>query len=462
MTNGLKAMNKHIVNVQKEVNPSFRSVWTSDKPYNILKGGRNSFKSSVIALKLVYEMTKYIRKGEKANVVVLRKVASTIRDSIYNKIQWALNKFGFTVVSGVGNGDFKATVAPFKITHNGTGSTFYFYGLDQFEKLKSNDINDIIAVWYEEAAEFDDVEDFDQTNVTFMRQVHELAPFVQFFWSYNPPRNPYSWINSWADQMAGEDDYLVHESSYKDDELGFVTEQMIADIERIKRNDYDYYRYLYLGEPVGLGNNVYNMNLFKPLKELPSDDRIIGLYYSIDGGHSVSATTFGCFGLTAKGNVILLNTYYYSPAGRVNKKAPSDLAKDLNEFIRRTSTQQEYENARIMNRTIDSAEAALRNQYYKDYGQHLKPVNKKRKVDMIDYVHLLLANGRFFYLEKPYPIGMEHADSNDIFIEEHRKFQWKEDTLNTDNPRVVEEEDHTCDMFIYLCVDNARDFRLRR
>src|SRR5690625_4596585 len=453
--------NKHVINIQKEVNPAFKSVWTSNKPYNILKGGRNSFKSSVIALKLVYMMLQYIRKGEKANVVVLRKVASTIRDSVYNKIQWALDKFGFTVVSGADHGDFKATVAPFKITHNSTGSAFYFYGLDQFEKLKSNDINDIIAVWYEESAEFENQEEFDQTNVTFMRQVHELAPFVQFFWSYNPPRNPYEWINEWSDSLIGHPDYLVHDSSYLDDELGFVTEQMLRDIERIKDNDYDYYRYLYLGEPVGLGTNVYNMNLFKPLKELPSDDRIIGLYYSIDGGHSVSATTFGCFGLTAKRNVILLNTYYYSPAGRVNKKAPSDLSKDLNEFIRKTSTQHEYQNARIMNRTIDSAEAALRNQYYRDYGQHLKPVAKKRKVDMIDYVHDLLAQGRFYYLENPYHIDMDHANSNDIFIEEHRKFQWDEKTLNTDNPRVIEKDDHTADMFIYFCLDNASDLQLK-
>src|SRR5690625_4737629 len=268
-----------------------------------------------------------------------------------------------------------------------------------------------------------------------MRQKHPLADMVRFFWSYNPPRNPYSWINEWSDEMIAEDNYLVHDSSYIDDELGFVTEQMPDDIERIKRNDYDYYRYLYLGEPVGLGTEVYNMNLFKPITELPSDDRVIGLYYSIDGGHSVSATTFGCFGLTAKRDVILLNTYYYSPAGRVNKKAPSDLAKDLNTFIKKTSTQSHWKNARIMNRTIDSAEAALRNQYYKDYKQHLNPVKKKKKVDMIDYVHDLLAKGRFFYLEKPYPINMKYADSNEIFIEEHKKFQWDERTVNTNDPK---------------------------
>src|SRR5690625_3928414 len=138
------------VDLNKEINPHFEDVWYSDKPYNILRGGRNSFKSSVIALKLVFMMLWYIMRGKKVNVVVIRKVASTIRDSVYNKIQWAIGKFGFTVVAGNESGDFKATVAPFKITHNATGSSFYFYGLDQFEKLKSNDINDIIAVWYEE------------------------------------------------------------------------------------------------------------------------------------------------------------------------------------------------------------------------------------------------------------------------------------------------------------------------
>jgi len=38
---------------RKEINPVFKPVWQTRKPYIILKGGRNSFKSSVIALKLV-------------------------------------------------------------------------------------------------------------------------------------------------------------------------------------------------------------------------------------------------------------------------------------------------------------------------------------------------------------------------------------------------------------------------
>src|SRR5690625_6046274 len=83
-----------VVDIQKEVNPHFRPVWTTNKPYNILRGGRNSFKSSVIAIQLAYMMLQYITKGEKANVVVIRKVANTIRDSVLLKIQWGLEKFG--------------------------------------------------------------------------------------------------------------------------------------------------------------------------------------------------------------------------------------------------------------------------------------------------------------------------------------------------------------------------------
>lgn len=429
-------------NVQKNVNPHFKSVWTSNKPYNILKGGRNSFKSSVIALKLVMMMIWYIVRGKRANIVILRKVANTIRDSVFNKIQWAIKLFGMS-------SKFETRSSPFKVFHKRTGSTFYFYGLDQFERLKSNDIDDIIAVWYEEAAEFENPEEFDQTNITFMRQKHELAKFVMFFWSYNPPRNNYHWINEWSDNMRGEDDYLVHESSYLNDELGFITEQMLADIERIKKNDYDYYRYIYLGEPVGLGTEIYNMNLFKPLQELPDDDPIILIDTSTDTGHQVSATTHGAFGLTAKQNVILLDTYYYSPDGKVNKKAPSELSDDYYDWYQHVN--KTYKKP-IDISTIDSAEGALRNQVYKDYSIRLHPIAKKTKIDMIDNVHDLLAQGRFYYLDTP---------NNKVFMEEHKKYQWDKDSLKTSKPKVIEVDDHTCDMFAYYVNDNLRKLRLK-
>lgn len=445
-------MTKKQINIEKEVNPHFKDVWKGKKAFNILKGGRNSFKSSVIALLLVSLLIPYLIRGKKANIVVIRKVGNTIRDSVFNKIQWALKKF-FLLTK------FDTTVSPFKITHKKTGSTFYFYGQDDFQKLKSNDIDDIIAVWYEEAAEFKDAEEFDQTNITFMRQQHADAKFVRFYWSYNPPRNPYAWINEWADEKRSDPAYLVHESSYLNDKLGFVTKQMLDMINRIKENDYDYYRYLYLGEPVGLGTNVYNMNLFNVINELPDNDRLIALYFAIDTGHQVSATSCCAFATTARGNVILVDTYYYSPAGRVDKKAPSELSKELHDFME--SVREKY-NLRVMEKTIDSAEGGIRNQYYLDYSERLHPVAKKSKVIMIDYVHDLLAQGRFFILsqtnnqKKP----NNYSGANDIFLEEHKKYRWDEKTVKGANVEVVKEDDHTCDTFQYFVLDNLRELGL--
>lgn len=437
-------MTSKIPNFIKEdnINPHFNSVWVSPKPYNVLKGGRNSFKSSVIVLKLVYMMFRYIKAKETANVVVIRKVANTIRDSVFNKVWWAIGMFGAT-------GRFDKTVSPFKITHKKTGSTFYFYGQDDFQKLKSNDIGNIIAVWYEEAAEFSNQEDFDQSNVTFMRQKHPRAKFVQFFWSYNPPRNPYSWINEWFESIKTHDDYLAHSSTYLDDKLGFVTEQMLKDIDRIKENDYDYYRYLYLGEAVGLGNNVYNMSTFHPLDALPSDDRLIGISFALDGGHQQSATACCAFGITAKGKVILLDTWYYSPAGQAVKKAPSQLSQDINTFIQ--SIVKQYR-VPTLQYTIDSAEGALRNQMYLDFGIRWHPVAKLKKVTMIDTFQSLLAEGRFYYLD---------TENNKVFIEEHKMYRWDEKTIQTDNPNVIKDDDHTCDVAQYFILDNANILSLR-
>lgn len=428
--------------VQENINPHFKSVWVSSLPYNVLKGGRNSFKSSVIVLKLVYMMLRYIIIGETANIVIIRKVANTIRDSVFNKVWWALNLFGIS-------GQFSKTVSPFKIVHKKTGSTFYFYGQDDFQKLKSNDIGNIIAVWYEEAAEFASQEDFDQSNVTFMRQKHPRAKFVQFFWSYNPPRNPYSWINEWFESIKTNKNYLAHSSTYLDDKLGFVTEQMLEDIERIKENDYDYYRYLYLGEAVGLGNNVYNMSTFHPIEALPSDDRLIGICFALDGGHQQSATACCSFGITAKGKVILLDTWYYSPAGQVNKKAPSQLSKEIYEYM--SSVIDKYK-VQALQYTIDSAEGALRNQMFLDFGLRWHPVAKLKKVTMIDSFQSLLAQGRFYYL---------NIENNKIFIEEHKMYRWDEKTIKSDNPSVIKEDDHTCDTAQYFVLDNAKLLGLR-
>lgn len=436
----------------EKVNPAFYPVWISECANVLTKGGRSSTKSSVISLKLIEKKMKH----KMSNAVILRKVGQTLRKSVYSQVQWALHEVGVA-------DQFKFQVNPLQIIHKEWNTGFHFSGSDDPEKLKSLKIpvGYVSDLWLEEADSFDSEEEIDKIQDTFIRNDLPDGQEVVTWMSWNPPKSQYHWIYDYVDKHQTDSDFLIHHSTYLDDTLGFNSQQILRKIAKYQENDPEYHDWMYLGKPYSFGDEVYNMALFQPLDELPDDDKTIALFYSMDTGHSVSANACGLFGLTAKRNVILLNTYYYSPAGKVFKKAPSEIAKELNQFVVATSNCEHWLQAPILNRTIDSAEAALKNQYRKDYGQIWNPVNKGKKADMIDTVHDLLAQGRFYYLKEPYKTGLRYCDSNAIFIEEHKHYQWKPKTIHTDDPKVIKEDDHTCDMFQYFCVDNARELGLR-
>ena len=318
-------------------------------------------------------------------------------------------------------------------------------------KLKSNIVGNVMAVWYEEAANFKGREVFDQANPTFIRQQPPFINHVTVYYSYNPPKSPYDWVNEWVEDERQDPDCLVDTSTYLDDKWGFTKKEQLKLIERYKKNDYDYYRWLYLGEVIGLGNSVYNADLFHPLETFPDDDDIMELYTGQDSGQQVSATTELNVALTRKKRIILLNTYYYDPAGKAHKKAPSDIAHDLHEAENKWIEQW---GRHFYKQSADSATSdfALDHEMYKQYNHHYHHVAKTEKTKMIDNVQNLLATGRVYYLDTP---------ENQIFIEQARNYRWDEDTLQTDNPRVIKENDHTCDAFQYLVLDNLRDFELK-
>ena len=435
-------MKKQItINADNMICPHFDRVLFSHCLNKVLKGGRGSTKSSVISIQLVMDFLQ----DSQANVLIMRKVANTIELSVYEQIKWAIYMLHVDSL-------FEFKKSPYRIVDKRNGTAFYFSGVDDPQKLKSMIIAHgyVRYLWFEELAEFDSWQEVDMVRASFTRKQLPPGAHVVTYYSYNPPKNPYEWINEWVTQREEMSNWYVDHSTYEDVTLpNILSQDYIDEINTVKQNNYDYYRWMYLGEVVGLGTNIYNMDNFQAIDKLPTDDYITNVYYSVDTGHEVSATTCGAYGLTKKGNVILLDTYYYSPQGKSHKKPPSELSKDLKAFIDKVT---EWIGKQPTRMTIDSAEGALDNQFYNDYGIHWHKVNKLKKVDMIDRVQDLLAQGRFYYLKRP---------ENDIFIAEHRKYQWDENTLQSDDPKVIKEDDHTCDSFMYLCVDNERDFGLK-
>lgn len=436
--------NKTIVRISDLVNDNFKEVWYSTHDNIILKGGRSSLKSSVASLKLC----KDFLEDDNANIVCFRKVAAYLSISVYGQMFWALTKLNATE-------QFRFFKSPLKIEHIQTGTAFYFYGVDDPQKIKSAKITKgyVKAIWFEEGAEFSSSEELDIVADTFIRENakdnngEEIQ--VQTIVTYNPPRNPYAWINEWVKEKEKDPHTLIHHSTYKEDKKGFLSKQFLRKVKQIEENDPDYHAWMYGGEVKGFGDNVYNINLFNVIDNLPTDDKLILADIALDTGYSVSSTTFLYIGLTLKGNVIVLDTYYYNPEKQATKKAPSDFSKELYEFTNDNTTLYKLP---IDTEVIDSADGALRNQYYKDYAKMLIPAKKKKKVLMIENVEDLLAQGRVYVL---------NTKRNKIFIEEHKKYQWDPKTKDTDDPKVIKEDDHTCDAFQYYVNNNLAKLGLK-
>lgn len=412
-------------------------MWTTDKPYVVCKGGRGSFKSSVISLKLVTMMMFYIAMGKTVNVICIRENQQYLRDSVYNQILWAMSILGV-------ESEFRTRVSPMVIQHIRTGSTFYFYGANDPMKLKSNIVGNVVAVWFEEFSNLKNVNVFDQSVPTFIRQKPDFVKDVKIFISYNPPRNPYAWVNEWVTQRETDPDYFVDSSTYLDDELGFTTKQQLDLIEKYKQNDPDYYRWLYLGEAVGLGTQVYNMKLFKVVDRIPDDEYITDIFYGMDTGFMVSATACVACAFTNKYNVYVLDTFYYDPTKYERKLSASEQAERVHDFINQITDKY---GVLPCNQTIDSADGGIYTQYWQMYNVQWSKVRKLGEAEMIDRVQDLAAQGRLHVLKTP---------SNDIFLDEHKKYQWDPATVNSGHPRVIKEFDHSCDALKYGVLDNEQ------
>ncbi|MEI3498936.1 MAG: PBSX family phage terminase large subunit [Bacilli bacterium] len=444
--------------ISQQIAPSFIRTFNSYKMHQIYKGGRGSTKTSMIALKIVFNCLK----EDNCSVVVLRKHQNQLRKSVYKEIKRACKRLGL-----VEKVHYTATTSPMEIKFIDNGNTIYFAGGDDFETVKGTIDEDklIKIVWFEEATGWDNGEDIDQIIATFTRGNND---WFMALYSFNPPKNKFSWINKWCEEMSKRDDVLVSSTDYRTVPIEWLGQMFIDEAERMKQYDPKRYRWIYLGEVIGMEGMIYNPEQFEFVEEDYIEKNKIRILYNdfaTDGGHQTSATTCGCFGYGSDGYWYWLDTYYYSPHEKSRKKAPSELSKDLFNFEIAMLKQWK---CGIDKETIDSAEGALRNQIYADYGKVFHPVNKgKDKEELIDYSINFLSKGK---------LRVINNNNNKIVKKEIENYQWQEGSIEKGKPIPDKSEkeftggeeyyntwskdqsyyyaEHTCDLFQYWVKDN--------
>lgn len=450
------------ISLKDIIAPHFWNVFNSLKIHNVIYGGRGSTKTSMIALNIVFNCIS----DDDCSAVVLRRYQNLLRNSVYKEIKKACKRLGLVEKS-----DYFAYISPMQIVFS-NGNTIYFASGDDYEAVKgmTDENKSIKKVWFEELTGWDDADEIDQIIATFTRGNNT---YFNAFYSYNPPKNRFHWVNLWKESKLQRDDYLFSESDYRTVPNEWLGPIFIGEAERLKKYDEKRYRWIYLGEVIGIEGLIYNPDLFiieKPNYIEENKLRILYVDFAIDCGHQTSATSCGAYGYATDGRWYRLDTYYYSPHEKSRKKAPSELAQDIFDF--RNNICRKY-NTIVDTETIDSAEGALRNQYFAMFGIKLTPVNKgKDKEELIEYSQDFLDTGKYVILNTP---------NNWIHIKEMKNYMWMKDSVEKGKPTPDKEEkelvgetyynthtndysyyyaEHSCDDFQYFVKNNLQKLGL--
>lgn len=223
-------------------NTCFLPLFFCESRYLVLKGGGGSGKSIFAGRKILERATT--EPGHR--ILVVRKVAKTIRRSCFDQLKDQAYTYYPECVDFIPKGENSDMYIRFK-----NGSTIFFAGLDDVEKLKS--IFDITMLWLEEASELEE-KDFNQLDI---RLRTDFPFYLQMIISFNPIS-----ITHWLKKRffdKPDPRATVHESTYKDNR--FLTAEAIRTLEEFKDRDEYYYMVYCLGQWGVTGKTVFNAKL---------------------------------------------------------------------------------------------------------------------------------------------------------------------------------------------------------
>lgn len=222
------------VSLQEAVGKGYKDFWNFTGRYRVCKGSRASKKSKTTALNFIYRIMKY----PQANLLVVRKVFGTLKDSCYTELKWAIHRFGVDSL-------FDCKMSPLEITYKPTGQKIYFRGLDDPLKITSItvDVGCLCWLWIEEAYEIDSEDDFNMLDES-IRGVTPPGLFKQITITLNP-WNEHHWIKKRffdtkdSNIMAKSTNYMCNE---------WLDESDLKVFEDMKKNNPRRYQVAGLGE----------------------------------------------------------------------------------------------------------------------------------------------------------------------------------------------------------------------
>ena len=275
------------IRISEVVGGGYDSFWNSRKRYRVLKGGKGSKKSTTTALNLIMRLMRY----PESNLLVVRAVMNTHRDSTFAQLKWAQEKLGVSHL-------WYNTVSPLEMVYKPTGQKILFRGFDDVLKLASTTVDKgyLCWVWIEEAFEIESEADFEKLDLSVPRGNIPDHLFKQTTLTFNPWSEGH-WLKKRFFDTENENvdsystNYLCNE---------FLDETDIAVFERMKNENARKYAVAGLGE-WGIAEGLIYENWevkdfnWRELGKETNTEWQYRAFFGLDYGYTNDPTAFICF-----------------------------------------------------------------------------------------------------------------------------------------------------------------------
>ncbi len=223
------------IKMSEIVGGGYDDFWNCKKRYRVLKGGKGSKKSATTALNFIFRLMK----EKESNLLVVRQVMNTHRDSTFAQLKWAQEKLNVAEY-------WSNTVSPLEMVYKPTGQRILFRGFDDVLKLASTTVSKgyLNYVWIEEAFEISSEADFDKLDLSVPRGKIPPHLYKQTTITFNPWSEGH-WLKKRFFDVKSEE-IATFSTNYTINE--FLDKTDILIFERMKKNNPRKY------EVSGLGN----------------------------------------------------------------------------------------------------------------------------------------------------------------------------------------------------------------
>ncbi len=276
------------------VGGGYEKFWNCKKRYRVLKGGKGSKKSATTALNFIYRLMR----EKDSNLLVVRQVMNTHRDSTFAQLKWAQERLGVAPL-------WNNTVSPMEMVYKPTGQKIIFRGFDDVLKIASTTVSKgyLNFVWIEEAFEISDEADFDKLDLSVPRGKIEPPLYKQTTITFNPWSEGHWLKKRFFDNKS--DDTETFSTNYLINEFLDETDKKV--FERMKKSNPRKYQVAGLGNwGISEGLVFENWQVGKP--NIAEDEAYKWKsFFGLDYGYTNDPTAFVAF----KANPIDKELYIY-------------------------------------------------------------------------------------------------------------------------------------------------------